>query len=97
MIASGGAGSLDDLVAGLERPPECARQHEVERRHRRPEDRLAGRAAEERGRDRVRLVDERGELLGRVVPPPQLFLVAGRAAGRLRRLPAVHAVHNEGT
>ena len=40
--------------------------------------------------DRVRLVDQGDELLGRVVAPPQLFLVAGGAA-RGRRLEEVDA------
>ena len=48
----------EDLVAGRERPPERAREREVERRHVLAEDRLLGPAAEEARGSRVRLLDE---------------------------------------
>jgi hypothetical protein len=48
----------EDLVAGSQRPSERARECEIEGRHVLAEDRLAGSAAEEAGRGRVRQLDE---------------------------------------
>ena len=49
----------EDLVPGAQRAPERAGEHEVERRHVLAEDRLVGRAAEERRRGDVGEVEER--------------------------------------